>query len=68
VGVYLATYTTVEMVNQSFSIGGYSVAIPQPQKVQPYLLIGIGVIVGGLISVGAAAYEVYGNSSPYKNN
>ena len=58
VGIYLSTYTTVVMVNQSMSIYGYSIDVPQPQQVQPYQSIGIIVIVSALALIGIAFYKI----------
>jgi uncharacterized membrane protein YidH (DUF202 family) len=64
VGVYLAIYTTVEMVNRNVSIGGFSVDIPQAQEVQPYQPIGIIVALSALALIGLALYRVYLSGSP----
>jgi hypothetical protein len=58
VGIYLSTYTTVVMVNQSMSIYGYSLTIPQPQQIQPYLIIGIVAILSALALIGIAFYKI----------
>lgn len=58
VGAYLATYSRVEMVNQSISVGGFSMKIPQAQQVQPYLSIGIIAILSAVALIGIALYKV----------
>ena len=58
VGIYLCTYTTVVMVNTPMTIYGYTVNVPQPQQIQPYLSIGIIVILSALALIGIALYTV----------
>ena len=64
VGVYLTTYTTVEMVNRNVSYGGFSVDVPQAQEVQPYQPIGIIVALSASALIGLALYRVYLSGSP----
>ncbi len=59
VGVYLITYSTVVMVDQSYSIP-YMVSyrVPLPTQIYPYQSIGAISILSALALIGIATYQV----------
>ena len=58
VGLYLSTYTTVVIVNEPMSIMGYTVNVPHPEQIQPYVTIGIVAILSALALIGVALYNI----------
>jgi hypothetical protein len=59
VGIYLGTYSRVEMINQSLNIPYYgSINIPQATEVYPYQWIGILSAISSLAIVGIAIYQL----------
>jgi uncharacterized membrane protein YidH (DUF202 family) len=60
VGIYLCTYSTVVMVNESISIYGITMNIPQPKQIQPYLPIGIALIITAIILIVVALFKTKG--------
>ena len=50
-GIYLYTYTTVVMVNQPMNVMGQIYNIPQAEQIQPYLEIGILMILSAIIMI-----------------
>jgi hypothetical protein len=51
VGVYLSTYTTVEMVNQPMTMYGVTINIPHAVQIYPYSSIGIISIVFSFVLI-----------------
>jgi hypothetical protein len=58
-GVYLSTYSTVVMVDRSYSIP-YMVSyqVPLPTQIYPYQSIGAFSILSALALIGVATYQV----------
>jgi hypothetical protein len=58
VGIYLTTYNTVVMVNQSFSIPYMvSYSVPLPTQIYPYQSEGAISILSALALIGTAVYQ-----------
>ncbi len=58
VGVYLSTYSTVVMVNQSFSIPYMiSYSVPLPTQIYPYQSIGAISVLSALALIGIALFK-----------
>jgi hypothetical protein len=59
IGIYLSTYTTATMVNESMSLPYLgNINVPHPEQIQPYLPIGIILIISAIILIAVALYEV----------
>jgi hypothetical protein len=59
VGVYLSNYSTVVMVNQSYSIPYMiSYSVPLPTQIYPYQSIGAISILSALALISIAIYQV----------
>ena len=62
IGVYLSTYSTVVMVDQSFSIPYMiSYSVPLPTQIYPYESIGAISILSALTIIGIAVYQAVSN-------
>ena len=58
VGIYLTTYSTVVMVDQSFSVPYMvSYSVPLPTQIYPYESIGAISILSALALIGTAVYQ-----------
>lgn len=58
VGIYLSTYTTAGIVNQTVSVMGYSITVPHAVQIQPYQPIGIVLIISAVALIAVALYQV----------
>lgn len=54
IGLFLATYTTTQIVYTAVNYGIGSVDVPHPEQVQPYVGLGVLVIIGAVVSIGLA--------------
>ena len=54
VGIYLATYSTVVMVNESTYIMGQIFNLPTVKQIQPYLSIGVIMLLFAIALIAVA--------------
>ena len=59
VGVYLSTYSTVAMVNESTNIMGQTYTFPTPKQIQPYLPIGVIMLLVAISLIAVAFSQTY---------
>ena len=57
IGIFLATYTTVAMINTNLNYGFGNITVPVATQIQPYLPIGIVTILSGAVLIGIGLYE-----------
>ena len=59
VGIYLSAYSTVVVVNQSFSIPYMiSYSVPLPTQIYPYQSIGTISILSAMALIGIALFQI----------